>query len=206
MTPNDPRLTLIATMAKVRPPHVYHVYHAMRMRSFDAEAFAAFAQLELKHVRAIIAALAERSLLPTKPRRESNSSFDTVPDGVPVSVWEDFLRNRAKKGLPNTGTAYESVIKKLDALCDMDWDRARLMTAIVAEGWGGVYDPRGRHIEAKVVPVAKSSEDMIAYKKEQVLFYRKIGRHWQADDLEAEISRDIAKLESNVIDAAKRFG
>lgn len=202
MNANDPRLTLIATIAKVRPPHVYHLYHAMRLRSFDAEAFAVFAQLELKHVRAIIAALAERSLLPTRQRKESSSSFDTVPEGVSVSVWGDFLKNRAKKGLPNTGTAYDSVIKKLDALCDGDWDRARLMTAIVAEGWGGVYDPRGRHIESKVVNEAAAPGRHLQSLRTTLETYKRIGRHTEAAEIEAE----IAKLESNVIDAVKRFG
>lgn len=202
MTPDDPRLTLIATIAKVRPPHVYHVYHAMKLRSFDAEAFSVFAQLELKHVRAIIAALAERSLLPTRQRKESSSSFDTVPDGVPVSVWGDFLKNRKDKRLPNTGTAYDGVIKKLDALCDGDWDRARLMTAIVAEGWGGVYDPRGRHIASKVVNGSAEPGRYLQSLHTTLETYRRIGRHTEAAEIEAE----IAKLESNVIDAAKRFG
>lgn len=202
MNANDPRLTLIASIAKVRPPHVYHLYHAMRIGSFDAEAFALFAQLEIRHVRAIIAALAERSLLPTKQRRESNSSFDMVPEGVSVSVWGDFLKNRKDKRLPNTGTAYDGVIKKLDALCDGDWDRARLMTAIVAEGWGGIYDPRERQIESKVVSEAVAPGRYLQSLRMTLETYKRIGRLTEAAQIEAE----IASLETNVIDTAKRFG
>lgn len=71
MQANDPRLLLLASEAKVRPPHVFFVYHmiAANPKAFDPAACAVFAQLELRHVEAIVAALRAGGLLPE--RRQS---------------------------------------------------------------------------------------------------------------------------------------
>jgi hypothetical protein len=66
MTPFDPRLTIIAAQARVKTPHVYHCWQAMRVmgKQFHAEAFALFAGLEVRHVLAIISALTDNDALP----------------------------------------------------------------------------------------------------------------------------------------------
>src|SRR3990167_6319682 len=66
MTPLDPRLQLIAAQARVRPPHVFHCWPAMRTlgKGFHPDAFALFTGLEVKHIMAIIAALSEHNALP----------------------------------------------------------------------------------------------------------------------------------------------
>ncbi len=68
MTPFDPRLPIIAGEARVKTPHVFHCWQAMREmgKAFHAVAFAAFAGLELRHVEAIIVALDNHDALPEK--------------------------------------------------------------------------------------------------------------------------------------------
>lgn len=62
----DPRLTVVAKRAGVRPPHVFQTWHAIREMglAFDAEAFAQFAMLEPKHITGIMDVLTELNLLP----------------------------------------------------------------------------------------------------------------------------------------------
>lgn len=78
MQPTDPRLTVIAQIARVRPPHVFHTLHAMGEPGFDPQAFATFAMLELRHVESIIAALTEKGWLPTKAKRAERKERATA--------------------------------------------------------------------------------------------------------------------------------
>ena len=68
MTPFDPRLPIIAAEARVKTTHCFHTWHAMREMGaqFHLAAFAQFAGLEERHVKAIIAALEAHDALPAK--------------------------------------------------------------------------------------------------------------------------------------------
>jgi len=57
-------------------------------------------------------------------------------------VWADFLKNRKRKRLPNTETAYAGFLADIHRLADDEWPPGKLLTHAVRKGWGGIYDPR----------------------------------------------------------------
>lgn len=66
------------------------------------------------------------------------------PDWADAQVWDDFLKNRKAKKLPNTATAYSRLMADLNRLADAEWPPGRLLEHAAAKGWGGIYDPRGK--------------------------------------------------------------
>ncbi len=66
MKPFDPRLTVIAAQARVKTCHVFHCWQAIRDlgRGFHVGAFAHFTGLEVRHVEAILSALAANDAMP----------------------------------------------------------------------------------------------------------------------------------------------
>ncbi len=68
MTPYDHRLTLVAEEAKVRTPHIFHMWHALQYPPFDPQAFASFTGLEMRHVERMLAALQSSGLMPEGPK------------------------------------------------------------------------------------------------------------------------------------------
>lgn len=84
----DPRLPLIAKEAGVKTCHAYHCHQAMQEmgKAFHIDAFAQFAGLEPRHVKAIVAALTAHNALPAAKRAapmERGSRLDslfTVPE------------------------------------------------------------------------------------------------------------------------------
>ncbi len=71
MTPTDFRWRELATEARVRPPHVFMLWHWLSAGN-PPEAFAAFAKLEERHTEAMLAALESHGLVP-KPKRRATS-------------------------------------------------------------------------------------------------------------------------------------
>lgn len=99
MKPLDPLLTLIATEARVRPPHVFHVFHAMREMgaSFNVTAFAAFCQLEPKHIEAIISRLDHHGATAKRVRSAPSVKGERLEDGFTMPAdW--LLWAQAQKG------------------------------------------------------------------------------------------------------------
>lgn len=84
MKPFDPRLIALAQQAKVRPPHVFHLIHAVAQApvSFDPVGFAAFTGLEQHHVARIIAAVESAGLMPAR-RRPNISSTEAKGTRLP---------------------------------------------------------------------------------------------------------------------------
>lgn len=101
MLPFDPRLPIIAAQARVKTPHAYHCWHAMRDMgtSFHLEAFAAFAGLETRRVSAIMAAIEQHAPLTAKratAARGTRLPHDwTLPDDW--SAWA----SEARRWYPN---------------------------------------------------------------------------------------------------------
>lgn len=82
----------LADQAKVRPPHVFMTWHAIKERGkeFNPAAFAAFTGLEEKHVIAIMAVL-ERNAIPFKEVRESVKRGTRLKDDFTLPEdWRDF--------------------------------------------------------------------------------------------------------------------
>ena len=95
MTPLDPALSLLAKEAGVRPPHVFHVYAALRHMGakFNPAVYAEFARLELRHVESIIATLDAHGMLPKRAVRESPRGVRLPLDWSLPDDWRTFARN-----------------------------------------------------------------------------------------------------------------
>lgn len=194
MKPNDPRLPLIASMAKVRPPHVFHCWHSMAElgRGFDAEAFGIFAQLELRHVTAIVEALTAKGWAPAAraPRAASTKShasrlpadFQVPADWIMAArekrLWSDAeTRDEAESFVDHfhkTGQAY------------VDWQAA----------WRGWFK-RSRRPDGTSSPAAEARkpEDRAVYLRGVIGLYESQGRGDEAQHWRDE----LARIDSNVI-------
>lgn len=69
MKPTDPILIHLATLARVRPPHVYHLWATMKQQKerFNPTAYAAFASLEIQHVQRMTDVLKSEGIFDTSP-------------------------------------------------------------------------------------------------------------------------------------------
>jgi len=66
-----------------------------------------------------------------------------MPEGAKVEHWKDFLANRKRKRAANTATAHAKLLADLARLSDDEWPPGRLIEHAAAQGWAGIYDPRG---------------------------------------------------------------
>ncbi len=76
MIVTDFRWAELATEAKVRPPHIFMLWHWLSAGA-PVEHFAKFANMEARHVEAMLAALELHGLLP-KPKRRSGRAAQTA--------------------------------------------------------------------------------------------------------------------------------
>ena len=187
MTPHDPRLTIIAAEAKVRPPHVFHLWHALREagKGFHAKAFAVFAQLEERHVQAILTALEAHDALPTgrsKVTARAHRLGDdwTAPDdwikwASEVRKWEPAIAREEAEIFAN----YWQARGGQDA-CKLDWRKTW-------QNWvRNSRRPDGEYREA--APMLSSREHM----ERTAALYERMGRNAEAAEIRA-------RLESNVL-------
>lgn len=69
-----------------------------------------------------------------------------LPVGVSLQVWTDFKKNRSKKRLPNTDTAWKAFLDDLSRVSvQTGIPPPQLIERCVAKGWGAIYDPRTEH-------------------------------------------------------------
>jgi hypothetical protein len=67
----------------------------------------------------------------------------SLPGGVSLQVWDDFKRNRAKKRLPNTDTAWKAFLDDVSRVSSQTGiPPPKLIELCTAKGWGAIYDPR----------------------------------------------------------------
>lgn len=90
-----------------------------------------------------------------KPIEEIREDKNITPNGVDVrqkpfprlpvaepEVWDDFLKNRKAKRLPNTATAHERLKRDLAAMAKQTgWTEAKIFRVCVERGWGAIYNP-----------------------------------------------------------------
>jgi hypothetical protein len=62
------------------------------------------------------------------------------PEWADPTVWRDFLANRRRKNLTNSGTAHRKFLADVDRLTDDEWPPGRLLEAAVGRGWGAIYE------------------------------------------------------------------
>ena len=66
-----------------------------------------------------------------------------LPVGVSLQVWQDFLKNRKRKNLSNTETAWKGFCDDLKRVSTQSGiPPPKLIEHAAAKGWGGIYDPR----------------------------------------------------------------
>lgn len=92
MTPLDIRLPIIAKQAKVRPPHVFHVWCAIRdmKANFHISAFAEFTGLEPRHIEAIISALKDNNAMPKPAKQETAKGTRLGADFTVPDDWQNW--------------------------------------------------------------------------------------------------------------------
>jgi hypothetical protein len=70
-----------------------------------------------------------------------------LPVGVALQVWQDFKRNRERKRLPNTETAWKTFNDDLKRISSQTGiPPPKLIEMCAAKGWASINDPReGKH-------------------------------------------------------------
>jgi hypothetical protein len=78
-----------------------------------------------------------------------------LPLGVSLQVWDDFKRNRQRKRLPNTETAWKAFNDDLKRVSSQTGiPPPKLIEQCTAKGWGAIYDPRDQRSERPDNPTA----------------------------------------------------
>jgi hypothetical protein len=68
-----------------------------------------------------------------------------LPVGVSLQVWTDFKKNRSRRRLPNTDTAWKAFLDDLARVSSQTGiPPPKLIEQCTAKGWGGIYDPNER--------------------------------------------------------------
>lgn len=79
-----------------------------------------------------------------------------LPVGVSLQVWNDFKKNRAKKRLQNTDTAWKAFNDDLVRVsAQTGIPPPKLIEKCTAKGWGAIYDPRTERDE-RTNPVGRN--------------------------------------------------
>jgi len=114
-SPTDPLWMHLASIAKVRPCHVYHQHAAMReaKSKFVPAAFAMYAQLDLKHVLAIMEAFETEGVTFTTTRRETDARASRLPAAF-VMPDEWLLWAQTERG-------WSREVCETEAVCFKDW-------------------------------------------------------------------------------------
>lgn len=74
------------------------------------------------------------------PTRARADDFPRLDCASP-ELWQDFLRNRKLKRLPNTAAAHRRLVRDLDAMvARTGWPPGRVFEACVEQGWGAIYE------------------------------------------------------------------
>lgn len=75
--------------------------------------------------------------------KATSSRAWALPAGVSLQVWTDLKKNRARKRLPNTDTAWKGFLDDLISVsAETGIPPPELIQRCVAKGWGAIYDPR----------------------------------------------------------------
>lgn len=75
-------------------------------------------------------------------RAKQDDRKTEVPDWLPKSAWQEWLKHRKQIKSPMTAYAQALLIKKLDGL-RAKHDPVELLETAIVNGWKSVYEPRG---------------------------------------------------------------
>lgn len=136
MSPWDIRWEALARQAGVRPPHCFHLWHAIASdpATFDPQTYATFARMELRHVEAMVAALRSSGLMP-EPKRRIRASAGHDPIHAKPTRLAPIMQ------LPDTWLAYAQERRQ--------WDKATTedVLADFIEHWSNRTDARAAKID-----------------------------------------------------------
>lgn len=193
MQPFDPKLAVIAQDARVKTPHVFHCWHAMRKlsQSFRRDVFANFAGLEVRHVDAIIAALEVHNALPRLIEDRSPKARGTrLPEDWTAP--EDYIQ----WAIEQRHWTREDALK--EAVAFGDWWPAQPGANAVKLDWKRTWQTwvrNSRRPDGNNFPNAKGPVDRAQFLRDRIALYGRLGRETEIPALEKE----LAALESNVV-------
>jgi hypothetical protein len=186
MTPFDPRLPIIATQARVKTCHVFHLFHAMREagKGFHAQAFALFAGLEEKHVTAIVEALAAHDALPEKRSKITARAHRLPDDWTPPDDYIEWASD-ARRWQPDDARQEAEIFanywqaKSGKDACKLDWRKTW-------QNW--VRNSRRPDGDYRLsVPIVSNAEHM----ERTAALYEKMGRATEAAEIRARLASNV---------------
>jgi len=87
------------------------------------------------------ASTALEQVSPSASARAVKADDYPMPAGVDPQAWSDFLANRKRKRLPNTASAYKTLLEDLQLHTTENWPPARLIALAAGKGWASVRNP-----------------------------------------------------------------
>lgn len=186
--PTDPIWSLIAAEAKVRPPHVYHLFHARREAGarFNPDAYALFAQMERRHVDRMIAALDSRELKGVrKPVEREERGSRLAADFVMPEEWIAWAQT--ERGWTR------DVAETVSAQFKDYWVAAPGQKAVKLD-WKATWRnwvreskrPSGDYVGGARKEMTTEEKRAVAVKT--IAFYRRIGRGTEAEEWERKLA------------------
>lgn len=184
--PTDPLWALLAAEAKVKPPHVYHLFHARREAGarFNADAYALYAGMERRHVDRMLAAIESRDLKGVRK---------------PVDRLERGSRLAADFVMPDEWIAW--------AQTERGWTRdvAETVSAQFKDYWTAAAGARAVKLDWKATwrnwvreskrpngdyagKAKRTAEEEREFVTKTIAFYRRIGRDHEAEEWERRLA------------------
>lgn len=188
MTPFDPILVELAAQAKVRPPHLFHLYHALAAAptAFDPNGYAAFAQIDIKFVTAMVSALSDRNLLPPeKPvQREKVQRGTRLPLAfqIPLS-WLEWACEKRYWTLADARAEADMFVDFWQAKAGkdavkLDWEKTFHNWVRNSRRANGTRSPQS---------IETNLGDLNSHYERQAALYDKLGRRDEARELRKRI-------------------
>lgn len=79
----------------------------------------------------------------TKKERNKESIYILLPAYIDSNLWEDFLLVREKKKAPNSKTALNRIVAKLDRAKIKGFNPNEMLENSIIGNWTGVHEPKG---------------------------------------------------------------
>lgn len=189
MTPFDPRLPVIASVARVKTCHVYHCWQAWKQMGvhFNATMFAAFAGLEEKHVAAILGALETHGAVP-KGRTASPKGTRLSPSFKPPQDWLDFAIDE-RQWTP------KDAADEAANFCDFWWSKPGADASKL--DWKATWRKWVRNSRRPDGDYRPSRGPMVshpAHMERTAALYERMGRTDEAAEIRAQLAKQVNVL------------
>ena len=189
MEPFDPRLPLIAAQARVKPPHVHFVWHALKAlgKGFHADACAQFAGLETRHIEAIITALSALDCLPEGRAKVTRKATRLPDDWEPPNDWLEWaidLRQWQPADVREEAEIFANYwqAKAGKDACKVDWRKTWQNWCRSSRRPDGDYRP---------LPEAFNDAE---YWERTAAFYDRMGRTTEAEEIRRKLTANVVPI------------